>query len=55
MIIALITNKKRPNVKKVTGMVSSTSIGFRKVFNKPNTTATIKAPVKLVTCTPGKK
>ena len=49
MIIALITNKKRPNVKKVTGMVSSTSIGFKKVFNNPKTTATIKAPVRLVT------
>ena len=55
MIIALITNKKSPKVKKVTGIVSRTSIGFKKVFNKPKTTATIKAPVKLVTCTPGKK
>ena len=49
MIIALITNKKRPNVKKVTGIVSSTSIGFKKVFHNPKTTATIKAPVRLVT------
>ena len=55
MIIALITNKNKPNVNNVTGIVSKISIGFRKVFNKPNTTATIKAPVKLVTCTPGKK
>ncbi len=55
MIIALIANKNKPNVSKVTGIVNNTSIGFRKVFNKPNTTATIKAPVKLVTCTPGKK
>lgn len=48
-MIALITNKNKPNVKKVTGIVSNISIGFRNVFNKPNTTATIKAPVKLVT------
>lgn len=49
MIMALITNKNKPNVNKVTGIVSNTSIGFKKVFNRPNTTATIKAPVKLVT------
>ena len=49
MIIALITNRNKPNVKKVTGIVSKTSIGFRKVFKSPNTPATIKAPVKLVT------
>jgi hypothetical protein len=55
MIIALITNKNKPNVSKVTGIVSNTRTGFKKVFNKPNTTATNKAPVKLVTCTPGKK
>lgn len=54
-MIAFITNKNKPNVNKVTGIVSNTSIGFRKVFNKPNTTATIKAPVKLATCTPGRK
>ena len=49
MIIALITNKNKPNVSKVTGIVNNTSIGFRKVFNNPKTTATIKAPVRLVT------
>ncbi len=49
MIIALMTNRNKPNVKKVTGIVSNTSIGFKKVFNNPRTTATIKAPVKLVT------
>ena len=48
-MIALITSKNKPKVKKVTGIVSKTNIGFRNVFNKPNTTATIKAPVKLVT------
>lgn len=46
---ALITKRNNPKVKKVTGMVSNTNIGFKKVFNKPKTTATIKAPVKLVT------
>lgn len=55
MIMALITSKNKPKVIKVTGIVSNTKIGFRKVFSKPKTTATIKAPVKLVTCTPGKK
>ena len=49
MIIALMTNRNKPNVKKVTGIVSNTSIGFKKVFNNPRTKATIKAPVKLVT------
>lgn len=55
MIIALITNKNNPKVNKVTGIVNNIRIGLRKVFNNPNTTATIKAPVILVTCTPGKK
>ena len=48
-MIALITNKNKPRVKKVTGFVSKTNIGFKKVFNNPKTTATIKAPVRLVT------
>ena len=54
-MIALITNKNNPRVKKVTGIVSKTNIGFKKVFNNPKTTATIKAPVKVVSSTPGKK
>ena len=54
-MIALITNKNKPRVKKVTGIVSKTNIGFKKVFNNPKTTATIKAPVKVVSSTPGKK
>ena len=49
MIMALITSKNKPKVNKVTGIVSNTSIGFRKVFNNPNTTATIRAPTILVT------
>ncbi len=50
-----MTNRNKPNVKNVTGIVRITSIGFRKVFNNPKTTATIKAPVKVVSSTPGKK
>lgn len=46
---ALITNKNNPKVKKVTGMVSNTNIGFKNVFKRPKTTATNKAPVKSVT------
>lgn len=52
-MIALITKRNKPRVNSVTGMVRKTSIGFKKVFNKLNTTATIKAPVKLVMVTPG--
>ena len=48
-MIALITNKNNPRVKKVTGIVSKTNIGFKNVLSKPKTTATIKAPVRLVT------
>ena len=50
-----MANKNNPSVKKVTGMVSRTKIGFKNVFKRPNTTATNSAPVKSVTCTPGKK
>ena len=48
-MIALITNKNKPRVKKVTGIVSKTNIGFKKVFKRPKTTATNNAPVKSVT------
>ena len=54
-MIALITNKNNPSVKKVTGIVSNTKIGFKNVFKRPKTTATNNAPVKSVTWTPGKK
>ena len=40
---ALITNKKRPSVKMVTGKVSITKIGFRIVKSKPTTKATMMA------------
>lgn len=36
-------------------MVKNTKTGFTKTFNKPKTTATIKAVVKLSTEIPGKK
>jgi hypothetical protein len=54
-IPALITNKNKPNVKTVIGKVKKTKIGFKKVFSKPKTTATITAVVILSTCTPVKK
>lgn len=49
MMIALITSRNKPKVKKVTGIVSKINMGFKNVFNNPSTTATISAPVKLVT------
>lgn len=55
IITALITNKKRPSVIRVTGIVKKTRIGFKKVFNNANTTATISAVVKLSTEIPGRK
>lgn len=55
MITALIANKKSPRVIRVTGIVKKTRTGFKKVFNKANTTATINAVVKLSTEIPGRK
>ena len=55
IIIALITNKNKPNVIKVTGMVKKIKTGFRKVFNNPSTKATINADWKSRTWIPGKK
>jgi hypothetical protein len=52
---ALITNKNNPKVNKVTGIVRNTNMGFKNVFNNPNTMATHKAATIEVTCTPGKK
>lgn len=51
MMNALMTNKNNPNVIIVTGKVNSTRIGLINRFNKPKTTATIKAVVKSVTLT----
>lgn len=43
IIMALITSRNKPKVKMVIGMVKITNKGFTKVFNNPNTTATIIA------------
>ena len=43
MIQALITNKNKPSVSIVAGNVKSTNKGFTKIFNNPNTAATIMA------------
>ena len=37
---ALITNKKKPKVRIVTGSVKITIIGFIKIFSNPSTIAT---------------
>jgi len=55
MMIALITNKKRPNVIIVMGMVKITKIGFMILFNIANTRATKMADKKLSMCTPGSR
>lgn len=39
MIKALIINRKRPKVKKVTGIVSNTRTGFRNLFRSNKTNA----------------
>lgn len=52
MIIALITNKKSPRVKTVTGKVNNTNTGFTKKFNNPSTIATINAVENSSTTTP---
>jgi hypothetical protein len=43
IMTALMTNKNKPNVKKVTGKVNNTNMGFTKKFNNPRTMATVKA------------
>lgn len=55
IITALITNRKSPKVTIVTGIVNKTNIGFKNVFNRAKTTATINAVEKLATAIPGKK
>lgn len=45
MIIALITNKNNPSVKRVAGKVKTTNIGRTNIFNNAITTATIIAVV----------
>lgn len=52
IMIALMTNKNKPNVKKVTGKVNNTKIGFTKKFNNPKTIATVRAVVNSSMITP---
>ena len=49
---AFITNKNKPRVNNVAGIVSITNKGFKKVLSNPNTTATIIASIKFKTWTP---
>lgn len=53
MISPLITNKKRPKVKTVSGMVKITSKGLTKILSIANTIATKTEVRKLSTYTPG--
>ena len=55
IISALITNKNKPKVRNVTGIVKNTIIGLMNVFSKPRTTATISEVVKLATVMPDMK
>lgn len=45
MIIAFITKRNNPRVKKVTGNVNNTKTGLTKRFSSPRTMATIIAVV----------
>ena len=47
IINAFMTNKNNPNVKIVTGIVSTTKTGFSKLFKTANNAATITADKKL--------
>ncbi len=49
IMIALITNKNKPNVTIVTGNVRITKIGLINKLSNPKTTATIKEVMKLST------
>lgn len=49
----MITKRNKPNVTIVIGKVKMTKIGFKMAFNNPKTMATMMAPVKPATSTPG--
>lgn len=53
MINAFITNKKKPKVKNVIGIVKIVKIGFTTAFKKANTTATKMAAKKPLISIPG--
>ena len=52
IMTALMTNKNKPKVKKVTGNVNKTKMGFTKKFNNPKTMATVRAVVNSSMTTP---
>lgn len=53
--IAFITNKNKPRVKMVNGIVRITRIGFNNTFRIEIIMAAIKALVKESTATPGNR
>ena len=55
MMQALITNRKRPKVTMVIGMVRIIKIGFKIAFSNAKTIATMIAAANPLTATPGKK
>ena len=55
IIAALITNRNKPKVKKVMGIVKIIRIGFKMLFNTERTAAIIKAVKKSGTVTPGNR
>jgi hypothetical protein len=54
IIKALMTKRNNPNVTTVIGSVNIIKIGFKIAFNNAKTMATIIAPVKPATSTPGR-
>ncbi len=55
MMIPLITNKNKPKLKTVKGIVKNTKMGLIKKLRKPKTTATVRAVMKEFTTIPLKK
>ncbi len=55
IMAALITNRNKPKVMTVNGIVNTTSIGLTTILKIPKTAATIIADQKFLTNTPGKK
>jgi len=55
MMIALIIKRNKPSVNIVTGKVNITIMGLINRFKSARTTATIRAVIKLSTCTPSIK
>lgn len=53
MMMALITNRKKPRVKKVIGIVKIVKIGLTTALRNARTTATSNAETKPFTSIPG--